>query len=353
MANISRKQIALEDKPEDILKDIIGVVKEYGTLEPYQYRGGVGHKLIVNISDERNNTLRLIFFKDHSQTVLDFLNGPEQPKVIALQLGKASNWKGLISATTFWEATKILFNPSIPETLLLQESAKDQTPTQAIRSSQLIDGTQSTVSIALTNPEFRKNIMDIKTTEEAGRYSVVAKIEEIIEDNNWCYDGCDKCPTKIIEKERSDENMGIWCKKCNKEPNMTLRFKIQVKVRDEVGYACFTIFDRDAFNLLKKTAIEFKDEMIKANDEFGYPEEFYNLIGKECIFVVDVKAYYNIEKKSDNFNVVTIVETEHGSQRDKITPELTDLSNEFQTQSQSSQTSAKRAAQDSFSLENE
>ncbi|KAK7273542.1 hypothetical protein RIF29_14598 [Crotalaria pallida] len=94
---VSFEEIGLDEKPEDYLIDIIGVVKEHGSLEPYQYQGEVAHKLML---------------------------------------------------------------------ILANESAIDQVPTQGLSSSQFTNSSQSTIGIALTNPDFRKTLIDIKTIEE-------------------------------------------------------------------------------------------------------------------------------------------------------------------------------------------
>ncbi|KAK7246016.1 hypothetical protein RIF29_40873 [Crotalaria pallida] len=92
---VSFEEISLDTNLEETLKDVIGVVKEYGSLEPYQYQGEVGLKIMLILSNERKgNTLPFIFFKDDSQTVFDFVTGSDQPKVIAIQLAKVSTFRG-------------------------------------------------------------------------------------------------------------------------------------------------------------------------------------------------------------------------------------------------------------------
>ncbi|KAK7275130.1 hypothetical protein RIF29_16237 [Crotalaria pallida] len=49
---ISFEEINMDDKVEDTLKDVVGVVKEYGSLEPYQFKGQVGHKLMLIMANE-------------------------------------------------------------------------------------------------------------------------------------------------------------------------------------------------------------------------------------------------------------------------------------------------------------
>ncbi|KAK7267744.1 hypothetical protein RIF29_20423 [Crotalaria pallida] len=50
---VSFEEINMDDKPDETLKDIIGVVKEHGILEPYQYKGEVAYKIKLIITDER------------------------------------------------------------------------------------------------------------------------------------------------------------------------------------------------------------------------------------------------------------------------------------------------------------
>ncbi|KAK7274273.1 hypothetical protein RIF29_15356 [Crotalaria pallida] len=115
-------------------------------------------------------------------------------------------------------------------------------------SSQITIGTQSSSANALNNPDLRKSIIEIKNCHTPGRFSCVDTIQEIIEDHNWCYDGCDKCPNKVVDKE---------------------------------------------------------------NDEYGFPKILDTLLYKKFAFVVDVNQHFNIEKGMDNYNVVTIAANEN------------------------------------------
>ncbi|KAK7290127.1 hypothetical protein RIF29_04328 [Crotalaria pallida] len=246
------EQIKTQDNPETYLR---GVVKDHGLLEPYQFEGNVVFRLVITLIDERNNTLPLVFFKDHSEAVYEFLIGPTHPKIIALNLAKVSNFKGFISASTYWNATKIFFNPSIAETTMLMESSVSQIPTMAMSSSQLTTGSQSSSAVVLNNPDLPKSIIEIKKTLQ--------------------------------------------------------RFKVQMRVNDGTADACFTLFDKEAFRLLHKSANELKEELIKENDEYGFPKILDTLLLKKFAFVVDVNQHFNIEKGLDNYTVVTIALNEN------------------------------------------
>lgn len=45
-------------------------------------------------------------------------------------------------------------------------------------------------------------------------YTIIGKVNTVIEDTGWCYLACEICPKGVIFTES-----GHWCPKCNKSSN--------------------------------------------------------------------------------------------------------------------------------------
>ncbi|KAK7274119.1 hypothetical protein RIF29_15193 [Crotalaria pallida] len=87
-------------------------------------------------------------------------------------------------------------------------------------------------------------------------------------------------------------------------PSQT-QYKVQIVVMDSTGTACFELFDKEAFRKFNKTALEMREQLLQvAGDEFGYPEDLYQILNKQFVFLVDVSQRFNIELNRDNYGIL-------------------------------------------------
>ncbi|XP_021979599.1 replication protein A 70 kDa DNA-binding subunit E-like [Helianthus annuus] len=85
-----------------------------------------------------------------------------------------------------------------------------------------------------------------------------------------------------------------------------LWFKIPIRVQDSSGTVSLTLFDFEAYKILKKTAKELlsiQDQVVNSGEiPNPYPEIFDTLIGKRYAFIISVKDY-NIEHQVENYGI--------------------------------------------------
>ncbi|XP_062143870.1 uncharacterized protein LOC133851452 [Alnus glutinosa] len=164
-----------------------------------------------------------------------------------------------------------------------------------------------TRELALHN---RKTIAEIKEMEGNSEvkeifYTCLCKVERIDNKYGWYYIGCITCKTKVKFKE------GIfWCERCQAEPKFSVpRYRIQIEVSDTTDSTRFIIFDKDAEQLIGKTAKELadlQDENLKDNI---VPKEIEAIVSREYVFQLKLNEY-NLKKGWENYTVYRIFEAQ-------------------------------------------
>nr|GEV98916.1 hypothetical protein [Tanacetum cinerariifolium] len=114
--------------------------------------------------------------------------------------------------------------------------------------------------------EEKVNLTDIRDIAEIKSVVVVATIKVIERDNKWYYLACVSC-NRIVDEKTMD------------------------KKDSDSGSVSLTLFNRVAFKLLNRTAVEFIREMRKNGDMDHFPEHFNILLGCNYAFKVDITKY--------------------------------------------------------------
>ncbi|KAM3319095.1 hypothetical protein P3S67_006295 [Capsicum chacoense] len=68
---------------------------------------------------------------------------------------------------------------------------------------------------------------------------------------------CNKCIIKVEQDGNS-----FFCPKCNSEAKVVHRYRLQVRVMDETGLITLLLWNREAVQLMEKTAKELKEGLI-------------------------------------------------------------------------------------------
>ncbi|PHT72089.1 hypothetical protein T459_22874 [Capsicum annuum] len=89
---------------------------------------------------------------------------------------------------------------------------------------------------------------------------------------------------------------------------MNLRYRLQVRVMDRTGLIILLLWNREAVQLMGKTAKELKEDLID-DDECSYPSELDDIIEKKNMFKVMVKKS-NIYKQDEVYKVLKFVDDE-------------------------------------------
>ncbi|KAK7288500.1 hypothetical protein RIF29_01960 [Crotalaria pallida] len=148
---------------------------------------------------------------------------------------------------------------------------------------------------------------------QAGKFATKAKINYVIEDNNWYFNACASCKTKLIDKQKEyGTGTYLYCDdKCKKPPTLVIpKYKIQFMVSDATEETIFTLFDSLAFKFFHKTAMEMLHELEQIGDPFGFPPVLYTFCDKEYAFLVDVTYEFNILRKRESFTILQMTDDE-------------------------------------------
>ncbi|XP_076894770.1 uncharacterized protein LOC143547164 [Bidens hawaiensis] len=146
---------------------------------------------------------------------------------------------------------------------------------------------------------------------------VVGTIKTISLDTLWYYYACEQCKFKVISKtvDAEKQETGAYfendCKpeyecanpNCNSDPVVVVpRFRIPIRVQDHTGIASLTLFDKDAFKLLKQTAKCLLDKKENEAPFQLYPEELNDLLERKFAFKIEVSDY-NLDKNKPYYTI--------------------------------------------------
>ncbi|CAI9300059.1 unnamed protein product [Lactuca saligna] len=125
-------------------------------------------------------------------------------------------------------------------------------------------------SLSDDNPTIVRSIEMILMDEMVGQYIIVGTIYGIRQDIDWYYDACTNCGKKVQTEDLfsgADSGDASVVLKCNGDncKNKTIssvpRYKIPIRVQDDSGTITLTLFDRDAYRIVKKRARDLIDKI--------------------------------------------------------------------------------------------
>ncbi|XP_019251001.1 PREDICTED: uncharacterized protein LOC109229910 [Nicotiana attenuata] len=279
--------------------DVIGEVVSYGKVESHNQGNKTSTFMNVELEDhERNNTLAT-FWGEFVDQILTHLEGsPHQPVIVVMQLIKAHKFKANIlcvilgmpqsSGLTriFLNASKLWINPDLPQVFDFKSRLASVNEANSFRISQIPSQRSYSVS-----DELATGIVEVKTIT-----------------------GLVDC----MEKRRC-LNGGLT----TEAVPVVVRYKLQVQVMDRTGFTSLLLWDREATNLIGKSANELNESSIEifgAVDECSYPVELYDILDKKILFKVTVKSF-NIKVHAEVYNVVKINEDDNLIQQYSQSPQ--------------------------------
>nr|XP_033511922.1 uncharacterized protein LOC117272995 isoform X2 [Nicotiana tomentosiformis] len=167
-----------------------------------------------------------------------------------MQLIKAHKFQGKYSVLNTWHASKLWINPDLPQAVDFKSS---QIPSQRSYyvSDELATGTVEV-----------KTIRELVDCMKEGHIWIVATVVNLLLEKEWSYLGCKRC-SKKVDKIGSK----FHCKKCDRlDSSATHRYKLQVQVMDRTGFISLLLWDREATNLIGKSANELNESSIEDPD---------------------------------------------------------------------------------------
>ncbi|XP_074288947.1 uncharacterized protein LOC141614091 [Silene latifolia] len=236
--------------PNRLYIDVIGRLEQ---VYPIRDSNGKRRRTIVL----GNN---MDYVQQISEIEQEFINKPK-PTLVMLFV-KRYVYKGEVSITSTWGATKILVNPDMNEVKVFNNSFPDDD--EPVFGAPEIAGYHPPI-LASANI---KTLSEIPNLTKGGAYVTMAKIIELdTSGNSWYYYSCKECRSKVKQGED-----GLWY--CDREkinnnctmkgvgvtspiPRFQVKFIVTYENSDSVE---FIIWDDVMVDLLGKTAQAILDE---------------------------------------------------------------------------------------------
>ncbi|KAL8116039.1 hypothetical protein AgCh_022505 [Apium graveolens] len=135
------------------------------------------------------------------------------------------------------------------------------------------------------------------------RRTCEATIVGIVNAEGWFYNCCPRCARKVRDNEGT-----YRCENCGKDAtDFKQRYKLIVRVEDKSGMTTFTLFNKEAEQLIG-IPVETVINNIPQDSSIGnIPAVIKNVFGKKCVFDIKINAY-NTERGYEDFTVYRLTE---------------------------------------------
>ncbi|CAI9115407.1 OLC1v1016306C1 [Oldenlandia corymbosa var. corymbosa] len=292
---------------------------------------GEKKRISVELEDERADRLKITLWNGNDDAISAMMvDHPVMPVVLIVQYVKCKKWNSRASVTTNMYNGRIFLNDMSMRAILdnkmrLEDIEDMDASVQRISILSNISGYN-------TYEDFVKDasmltLSEIKELEEPCYVVTFAKITGLVKEFEWCYLGCRDCNKKVTEigkdidtrfvgmpkngqrgkgKKVTSENNGEGIKKflCSKHGAVSVvaqKFKIQAIVVDGSGSGIVTLWDRQVYNLINKTA----SELLEEEPGVYYPNKLDEPKGKKCLFKLDV-SHFNIRNRDNEMSVARV-----------------------------------------------
>ncbi|CAI9103208.1 OLC1v1001656C1 [Oldenlandia corymbosa var. corymbosa] len=244
-------------------------------------------RISVELEDERADRLKVTLWDEHADKVYTMMtNNPDYPVVLIVQYVKCKKYYYIHAIFHFGYTNFDEF----------------------VRDAEML------------------TLAGIDDLEQPSGVVVFAKISGLAKEYDWSYIGCSNCNSKVVEiessakenltggKQRSafgkgrkvdnEKPVGLakrWmCKNHGPVSAVAAKFKLQVYLVDGSGSRIGTLWDRMVYNFINKTASVLREEYPK-----GYPDILDEIVGKKCLFRLDVSDY-NIRNNTSEISVARV-----------------------------------------------
>ncbi|CAH1423090.1 unnamed protein product [Lactuca virosa] len=295
--------------------DIIGEVVSLGKLDSRDVSKSL-HRLPLQIRNLEGLQVNMTLFGDIAYQLISYLEAHKQVGrvIVLLQFAKLNVYNGTPSVNSYFEQTRMFINVNLPEIVTFTDSLVGLRGIQNPSSSLTVDSSQSySESDDFLNNYEVKNVVDLIEPQEVGQYIIVGTIYGIRQDIDWYYDACTNCGKKVETRDvfsgpdSGDASVVVKCygDKCiNKKISSVPRYKIPIRVQDDSGTITLTLFDRDAYRLVKKRARDLIEKIKQAGDNPRlYPYDLKCLEHKKMAFKVDVNSF-NVSNNYNRFGIL-------------------------------------------------
>ncbi|CAH1431875.1 unnamed protein product [Lactuca virosa] len=269
---VSFETIISATTTSNISIDVIGEVVSLGKLDSRDVSKSK-HRLTLQIRNLEGLQVNVTLFADFAYQVISYLEAHKQVGrvVIILQFARLNVYNGIPSVNNYFDHTRMFINADLPEIVAFTDSLVGLRGIQNPSSSLTFDSSQSYNEYEdFLNNHKVKNVVDLLEPQEVGKFIIVGTIYGIRQDIDWYYDACSNCGKKVDRRDvfsgpdSGDASVVVECS--------TDKYKIPIRVQDDSGTITLTLFDRDAYRLVKQRASELIEKIKQAGNS-GNPDD--------------------------------------------------------------------------------
>ncbi|KAJ1423595.1 hypothetical protein SESBI_12218 [Sesbania bispinosa] len=265
-----------------LCQDFIGVVTAISEELNINREGRQTRLMLIDFVDEFGK-IRCDVFGDLINVVMDFLALQQTGlHVVIIQFAKVNLYKGEVGIQNVMNASKILWNPEIPEAVEFKNGLVVHEIETEVAISTITDRRRApSMGEEFLKLHPKKWIGQLYDMVEEGYFIILATITEIVQDFKWWYMTC-----SFMKAVSFVEGLP-WCKDCQKNVfDMTPRYKVKLFVSDGNDNAHFILWDLDCYSLVNQTCRHMLAD-IEGRPVGFFPEEILNLVGKEMLFRIE------------------------------------------------------------------
>nr|KAJ0217457.1 hypothetical protein LSAT_V11C300151780 [Lactuca sativa] len=295
--------------------DIIGEVVSLGKLDSRDVSKSL-HRLPLQIRNLEGLQVNVTLFGDIAYQLISYLEAHKEVGrvIVLLQFARINVYNATPSINSYYEQTRMFINANLPEIVTFTDSLVGLRGLQNPSASLTVESSKSySESDDFLNNYKVKNVVDLIEPQVVGQYIIVGTIYGICQDIDWYYDACTNCGKKVETKDvfsgpdSGDASVVLKCNgdNCkNKKISSVPRYKIPIRVQDDSGTITLTLFDRDAYRLVKKRARDLIDKIKLAGDNPRlYPYDLKCLEHKKMAFKIDVNSF-NVSNNYNRFGIL-------------------------------------------------
>ncbi|KAK9733122.1 hypothetical protein RND81_04G045100 [Saponaria officinalis] len=147
-----------------------------------------------------------------------------------------------------------------------------------------------------------------------------AEVKDIVAEKPWNYPSCFSCTSKPTQRAND-----MWCDNCQKIiETQTIRYRIELKVRDDKCSTNFVVFDNEARRLIGQDTMSLYDSQASEDeDDENYnpiPDVIYNtFVAKKYKFKIKVCDFNHGLTRRKRFNVIDISEKSSDEAKEELT----------------------------------
>ncbi|KAJ1377805.1 hypothetical protein SESBI_48490 [Sesbania bispinosa] len=259
---VTADEIIKKGEQFDYMIDFVGVLTSMSAEEHSVLFGVMKRSIFLEIHDHTGK-IQCVLYDEYVDLVQNHVkvHGRASP-IIVIQFAKLSPVGGASNIQNMFSATRVLFNPVLPEVVEFRRSAA----LLGIELEGRIGFMKRITSYVSVKDDFfnlhpPKKIIELRSSPQTGFFIVCEKVVKIVNDSRWWFLEC-KCRNPVIPNE------GIYfCSECRRNVVTVIpRYRLKIEVYDSSDSTHVILDDSDAERLLNKSCKSLMDEVEGARE---------------------------------------------------------------------------------------